>query len=249
MPNARQEPRELFELMLERVTEIKNEFGLKDYEAFARWFADLYFENPHEHNIPDGSRDGKVDLFFKENGAGAIDHILVNSKFTRTYGKTAPPNFYDEITGFCSAFKNKQARDGYIKGVRPELRVPYRKLFRHFDNGEAHLFFVTNRKRNDNKFDSVKDLGVEIFHWEELELFIAEDLEGAMPRTKDIVLSSITNILSDEETDRRVKTHFVFARLIDFVHYMKGDPQGLLFARNVRYVLTNSKVNECKYSG
>src|ERR1019366_6035879 len=38
-------------------------------------------------------------------------------------------------------------------------------------------------------------------------------------------------------------TSLVFARLIDFIEYMKDDPHELLFARNVRLDLARTEVN------
>jgi AIPR protein len=51
-------------------------------------------------------------------------------------------------------------------------------------------------------------------------------------------------VLSADKRDTEIPTSIVFAKLIDFVKYMEGDPYDLLFARNVRLSLGNTPVNK-----
>lgn len=50
-------------------------------------------------------------------------------------------------------------------------------------------------------------------------------------------------MLSADKRDTMVPTSIVFAKLTDLIRYMEDDPYDLLFARNIRLVLRNSKVN------
>ena len=63
---------------------------------------------------------------------------------------------------------------------------------------------------------------------------------GAMPRTPPISLQAST-ALSPDKADTEVATSIVFARLIDFIHYMEDDPFDMLFNRNVRVAITSSQ--------
>ncbi|HCJ66493.1 MAG TPA: hypothetical protein DHV62_04000 [Elusimicrobia bacterium] len=79
---------------------------------------------------------------------------------------------------------------------------------------------------------------------DDLIQFIVDDIDIAMPRTDDLVLNDIHNVLSPDKKDTEVSTSIVFAKLYDFVKYMEDDPYDLLFARNVRLDLGNTQVNK-----
>lgn len=229
------EKKELFELILERVEETRNQFGDPEPQAFGRWFINMYFQDPHDVYISDGSHDGKVDIFFTTHNGKNVDHYVINTKFTREYNKLAPAAFYPEIVYFCRAFANTVDRDEYLENaVKDELRSHYRQLFECYDAGAAHLMFVTNHRRNDAYYSQVKNLDVQIFHLDELIQHLIDDLDLTMPRTPDMILTGIRNVLSPDKSETGVSTSIVFARLVDFIQYMKRDPYDLLFARNVR---------------
>lgn len=82
------------------------------------------------------------------------------------------------------------------------------------------------------------------FHLEELVQHVLDDLDGAMPRTPDLVLQKIGTTLSPDVQESGLSTTIVFARLTDFVKYMEQDPHGLLFARNVRVYQGKTAVNQ-----
>jgi hypothetical protein len=236
---------DLFRFMLDRVSEVGQENGLPKPQAFARWFANLYFDHPKDIFISDGTKDGKVDLFLTTHDEDAVQHYVLNSKFISIYNEKAPVNFYDEITRFRNAFANKPARPAFLKKtIRPELRPHYKKLFERYDNGRARLVFITNHRRNENQFDSVKSPDLDIYHLEDILQFMVDDIEGAMPRTPTMTLTGIRAVLSADKRDTEVSTSIVFARLTDFIHYMQKDPYDLLFARNVRLSLGNTPVNK-----
>ncbi len=238
------EQKQLFEFVLDRIGDTGAEHGLKSPQAFGRWFAGMYFDKPQNFSIADGSGDGKVDLFFQTSNGKEVDHYILNTKFTEKYNAPAPVAFYDEITRFWQAFANKANRDAYLAVVRPELKPKYRKLFEYYDNGKAHLFFVTNHRRNEQQYCAVKATDVQIFHLEEILQFTLDYLEDAMPRTPSMTLTGINTVLSADKRDTEVPTSIVFAKLIDFVEYMGDDPYDLLFARNVRLSLGNTPVNK-----
>ena len=73
---------------------------------------------------------------------------------------------------------------------------------------------------------------------------MADYVENAMPHTPPLRLTGISNILSADQHETEVPTSIVFARLTDFVGYMKEDRYDLLFKRNVRLWLGKTKVNE-----
>lgn len=235
--------RDLFDFMLERVKEVGTESGLRNPQAFGKWFATTYFSNPQAFFCSDGTGDGKVDSFFQVSDGREIQHLVLNTKFTEKYDSPAPVSFYDEITRFWQAFANKSNRQSYLSVVRPELRPRYQRLFGHYDDGRAQLFFVTNHRRNEKQFEAVKASGVQIFHLAEMLQFVVDYIEDAMPRTATLRLTGISSVLSADKRDTTVPTSILFAKLTDLIRYMEDDPYDLLFARNIRLVLRNSKVN------
>jgi hypothetical protein len=236
--------RQLFDFMLNRVQDAAVENGLKPPQAFGKWFAETYFLNPQKYFCSDGSGDGKVDSFFETSDGNAVRHFVLNTKFTQKYDAPAPVSFYDEITRFWQAFANKANRESYLSVVRPELRQRYQKLFTFYEDGKAQLFFVTNHRRNEKQYESVKNTGVQIFHLNDLLQFVVDYIEDAKPRTPTLKLTGINTVLSADKRDTNVPTSIVFAKLIDLIRYMQDeDPYDLLFARNIRLKLRHSKVN------
>ena len=226
---------ELFNVILNRVSEVSLRKGLRKPQAFGRWFVEMYYLEPQGIFVSDGSHDGKVDLFFNTNNGKVVKHHIVNSKYTEGYNKLAPPAFYQEIAYFVQAFQNISQRDLFLsKSVKPELHTRYRSLFERFDEGDAELIFLTNCLRNDGYLAPLAGLPVKIFHLEDLVQHLIDDLDATMPRTPDLVLNDIHTILSADKRDTSVSTSIVFAQLVDFVTYMRNDPYDLLFARNVR---------------
>ena len=99
--------RELFNTILERVKETSQQTGLNEPQAFGRWFAGMYFLNPQDIYVSDGSHDGKVDVFFTTHNGKIVTHNVMNTKYTEEYNKLAPPKFYEEIAFFGHAFANR----------------------------------------------------------------------------------------------------------------------------------------------
>jgi hypothetical protein len=237
------EKKDLFDFMLKRIRETGAATRLKDPQAFIRWFINLYFLHPHDIFISDGKHDGTVDAFFTTDNGAEITHHIVNSKFTAEYNKLAPRTFYDEILFFNNAFEHRNIRDEFLeRAVKAELRPKYRALFEHYDNGQARLMFITNLRRNNDFYPSVKNIkGLEIFHLEELIQYLIDDIDGAMPKTQTLLLSGIHTVLTADQADTEVPTSIVFARVSDFITYMRNDPYDLLFARNVRVAFSTSE--------
>ena len=124
------ENKQLFDFMLRRIHEVGNVNGLKSPQAFGRWFAEMYFKNPHDIFISDGSGDAKIDLFFNSTNGQNTEHYVVNTKYTEKYNSLAPVAFYNEINAFWQAFANEGNRETYPSSiVREELRPRYKKLF------------------------------------------------------------------------------------------------------------------------
>jgi hypothetical protein len=239
------EHKQLFDSMIERIEDVGAEHGLSSPQAFPRWFAEMYFEEPQKYFPADGPGDGKVDLFFNTSNGKDVCHHVLNTKFTDKYNSTAPVSFYNEITSFWQAFRNKANQSNYLaKVVRKELRPHYARLFEHYQAGRARLYFLTNHCRNDRQNEAVKNYDVEIFHLEDLLQFMADYVENAMPHTAPLRLTGISNILSADQNETEVPTSIVFARLTDFIDYMKQDRYELLFNRNVRLWLGNTEVNK-----
>jgi AIPR protein len=238
---------ELFEFMLDRVEDIRKNHLHEKPQAFGCWFAELFFTSPRDMFVSDGSKDGKIDLFFTTHNGKAVLHHVLNRKFTEEYNRLAPPSFYQELKYFWHAFENAPARSAYLeKAVKQELRPRYHQLFERYDDGAAELMFVTNHRRNEAHFEQVKNIPVKVFHLDDLIQFLIDDIDGAMPRTPPISLTGVHAVLSPDQADTEVATSIVFARLVDFIQYMKGDPFDLLFNRNVRVFIpfSRSKVNQ-----
>lgn len=236
------EKKDYFELMLRMIREISTETGQKLPQAFIQWFINLYFLKPNDIFISDGSGDGKIDAFFTTNNGEIITHHVINSKFTSSFGSLASPKFYEEISYFYNTFKNKSVRHEFLdKAVNPQLRNKYEILYRNFDNDKTKLFFLTNHKKNDKYYVQIKNLPIEVFHLDDLIQYIVDDIDGAMPKTPSLCLYGIRNVLPADKEDTTVSTSIIFARIIDFLNYMKDDPYDLLFARNVRIGISVSK--------
>src|SRR2546421_214807 len=235
---------DIFEFIKDRVADVSDNSGLETPQAFARWFLEMYFLNPRDLFVSDGSKDGKVDVFCTTHNGTSVEHHVVNSKFTKEYNKIAPVSFYQEITYFWRAFDNQEAREPFLEqAVKPELRSRFRTLFARYDAEAADLMFVTNHRRNEAHFHSVKKLPIRIFHLDELIQHVLDDIDAAMPRTPSLLLSGIQNVLSPDKANTEVSTSIVFARVFDFIKYMERDPHEMLFARNVRLTLGNTPVN------
>lgn len=235
-----QHKNDLFAFMLARVSDMQKQHPLDgEPQAFGRWFAELFFMNPRDLFVSDGSKDGKIDLFFATDNGKAVQYHVLNTKFTKEFNKIAPPSFYQEIKYFWQAFENQTARAAYVeKAVKAELRPRYRKLFERYDNGATELMFVTNHRCNEAHYEQVRNIPVKIFHMDELIQCLVDDIDGAMPRTPPISLHGIHSLLPADKDDTEVATSIVFARLIDFLRYMEGDPFDLLFNRNVRVAIS-----------
>lgn len=228
--------------MISRVKETQKSHLDGEPQAFGRWFAELFFMNPQDVFPSDGSKDGKIDLFFTTHNGKSVLHHVLNTKYTTEFNKNAPPAFYQEIKYFWQAFENRDARSGYLeKAVKAELRPRYKQLFERYDHGAAELMFVTNHRCNDAHFEQVKNIPVKVFHLDDLIQCLVDDIDGAMPRTPSICLQGVHAVLSPDKTDTEVATSIVFARLVDFITYMDGDPFDLLFNRNVRVAISLSQ--------
>jgi len=238
--------KELFNFMLECVRDLANTSVFDKPRAFSKWFLTLYYGLGPDAKIriSDGSGDGKVDAFFPKVDDRTVTHVLVNSKFTETFDQIAPPKFYDEIVRFRRAFDDTDSRDAYLKSVRATLRGQFALFFEQFDEGKAELIFVTNHRVNPKQIDAVANVGVKVLHLDDIIQCMVDNVEGAMPWTKDLILTDITQVLSPPRSETSVATSLVFAKLVDFIEYMKSDPHERLFARNVRLDLEGTEVNK-----
>jgi hypothetical protein len=237
--------KDLFGFITDRVQDVAHREGTKPYRAFPRWFAEMYYQHPEKSFSADGTGDGKVDFFFHTVTGNSVTQHVVNSKYTDTYGQIAPVTFYDEVLAFYQLFNEPSGRKKFVQSkVKEELRPFYKTLFDAFDAGKAKLLFLTNCRKNLGQLARVEQLQVETFHLEDLIQYVLDDLDGAMPRTPNLILQQIATTLSPptDETGG-VATTLVFGRLVDFIEYMDNDPYGLLFARNVRVSLGNTPVN------
>jgi len=240
---------DFFRFMLDQVKSTAARFALPEHQAFARWFTKMYFfdqfSEPKDFFPSDGSNDGKIDAFFSKHDGKSVTQFLLNTKFTEDYNRLAPPTFYEEISYLIRILENKPQRNRFLEeSVRPELRPYYSDLFNAFDDGRANVYFVTNLKSNDKRAVQLENSPIHLFHLDDLIQHLIDDIDMAMPHTPRMTLSGIGSVLSPEQTNSDVSNSIVFAKLIDFINYMKKDPHGLLFARNVRISLGNTSVNK-----
>jgi hypothetical protein len=157
--------RELFDFMLDRVKDTQRETGYAEPQAFGRWFLQMYFQSPGNIVVSDGTHDGKVDTFFTTDDRRTVTHHILNTKYTRNHIKQAPAQFYEEVLAFWQVFDNKAGRERFLEtSVKAELRPHYRQLFDAFDRGTGRLMFVTNYRRNDNRYSLIEKAPVETFH-------------------------------------------------------------------------------------
>lgn len=166
-----QDKSDLFQFMLARVKETqKKHVADTEPQAFGCWFAELFFTNPRDIFISDGSKDGKIDLFFTtDNGKSVLHHVL-NTKYTKEFSKLAPPSFYHEIKYFWHAFENPDARVDYLeRTAKQELRPRYKQFFERYESDVAELMFVTNHRCNNGYFEQVRNIP-------KLKVFLLDDL-------------------------------------------------------------------------
>jgi hypothetical protein len=235
---------QIFAALVRRIKDVALANKLPIFQALPRWFIPIYYDaKPGQISIMDAKGDGKADSSFEITEKNQKIRVLINSKFTMTYNKLAPPAFYDELLKYKLAFDKKSLREEFLaKTVRHELRAKFVRYFDEFDQGRLRLFFLTNCRQNDNQMWATED--VECYHFEDIAGFVIDDLEVLIPRTKDLSLKSISQVLSPGEQETEIPTSVVFAKLIDFITYMDNDPLDLLFARNVRLNLGNTPVND-----
>jgi hypothetical protein len=220
--------------MLAQVRRTAERNGQQAPQAFGRWFSEMYFPGVTNVSVIDGSGDGKVDLLVTCQVGKSVSYRILNTKFTETYDRSSPVAFYDEITRYWEAFRNKDNRAAYLNVVREPIRPHFRKLFKLYDEGSADLHFVTDHRKNEKQYSSVQNYDVVILHLDDVLHYVAEYMEDAMPETERLLLSGISNVLTPPPAESAVPTSIVFAKLIDFINYMENDPFDLLFARNVR---------------
>lgn len=233
--------KDLFDFIEKRVSTVASENGLPNFKAFGKWFSEFTFQDIKNIDFFDGTGDGKVDVVITIKKDKIV---VINSKYTKEYKKLAPPAFYEEITRFWQAFKNKNNREDYLENVvRESLKDKYAKLFRQYDEGNVQLVFLTNCLRNEKQDKSISKIGVERIYLDELNNYLLEHLENAMPETDSLILSNISNVITASRDETEVPTSIVFARIIDFIKYMDDDPLDLLFARNVRLWLEKTETN------
>ena len=90
---AKKNKADLFGLILDRVKDVSSTTGLKEPQAFGRWFANMYFHEPQGFYDADGSRDGKIDLFFNTNDGKVVKTQIPSTKYTEGYNKTCACRF------------------------------------------------------------------------------------------------------------------------------------------------------------
>lgn len=238
--------KDIFNTIVQRSGEISMKTGRPIHQTFVEWFIDLYFLNPKDIYYSDGPNDGKADVIFKIDDDKVVKFHVINSKFTKEFNKKAPPPFYAEIEQFYNHFRNKPSREEFLKSkaVKPEVAKKLSKAMEAFDDGRTTLHFLTNCKVNEEYYKTIKDLGVQVYHLEDLVQFLIDDLDGAMPKTNELTLTDISAVLSPDIRDTVISTSIVFGKLKDFINYMDEDPHDLLFARNIRLDLGNKGVNK-----
>jgi hypothetical protein len=91
-----QEKSDLFEFMLDRVKETQKQHLDGEPQAFGRWFAELFFMSPRDIFVSEGSKDGKIDLFFATDNGKTVLHHVLNTKFGsagRRTGRAGRPRY------------------------------------------------------------------------------------------------------------------------------------------------------------
>lgn len=237
----------LFSFLKKRVNELSRSKQKKDYKAFIHWFVETHYSSAYDVQITDGPFDGKIDGIARIEKSNQVQEIVINSKYTGRLNALAPKEFYKEIAEFSKPFLTPSFRDGFLANkVKEELQSKYKNLYDRYDDKAVSLIFITNYKQNKEFCRTKTYKGVRVFHYDDLKKYLLDDIDGALPKTDDLVLKKISKILSARKRDTEVPTSIVFARLKDFLDYMKKDELGTLFSRNVRVALAVKKdsVNE-----
>src|SRR5437870_8502629 len=117
------ENKQLFDFMLRRVQEVGLANGLKRPQAFGRWFAEMYFQNPRDMFISDGSGDGKVDLFFNTSNGKTTEHCILNTK-----SSSSPISI--GMLGCCTSVTKSSRASDRRAGRNGAFRSMYRRCMR-----------------------------------------------------------------------------------------------------------------------
>ena len=107
--------RELFDFMIDRVKYTQRETGKAESQAFGLWFLGMYFQNPQNIFVSDGSQDGKVDVFFTTDDGHTVTHHIINTKYTREYNKQAPAHSTRKLLRFGKSSKTRPDAKAFLK--------------------------------------------------------------------------------------------------------------------------------------
>lgn len=237
--------KDLFDKMIQSIAEFALHNSEKEYESFGSWFSSMYFPNFEKCIKPDGGGDGKVDFIAEYRVGKEIKCAVINAKYTSKYNELAPPEFYSEALDFHNFFNDKKNRSQAKSRLRKGLVRIYDKLFNDYDNGDLELIFLTTHKKNKKYHKAATKSNLKYIHLEDLLEYFSEFIEGEKPvLIEPLILSGISTVLTADESESNIPTSIVFARIIDFVKYMKNDTLDLLFARNVRLFLGETAPNK-----
>jgi hypothetical protein len=211
--------------------------------AFARWFAELYYDSPENFAYSSGDdEEGTGGLFFDTiSGGRQVSHLIL-ATLASNYGEIAPRSFYANAESVWPAF-NGAAEKASARQLLADSTGHLRNLFARWDEGWADVLLLTNFRCHPARDRALTAL-IPRHYLEDLVQDVLDDFEDAAPRMLPLKLHGIDDVLIARAQDSDVRTSVVFARVRDFVTYMKGDKHDHLFARNIRHFKTSGKVND-----
>jgi hypothetical protein len=219
-------------------------------KAFIHWYINVAFGDTN-YTVTDGPSDGGIDAIVKPKRVGGNKLVyILQSKYTDSFfrKKAASPlslTPFIEFDNLHSIFDSDNKFENWIESVDISLKTEYQMLRKDYLNEkniiEWRLITLHSRsKRGENR---LQYLGTDAFLYGPslLELYELEQ-EGATPPGDPLELT-FAESMTVEDSHMGYKSYVLAADLDNFVDYLDNDPEGKLFARNVRLDL-HSDVNK-----
>lgn len=218
--------------------------------AFIHWYINVAFGDTN-HTITDGPSDGGIDAIVRpKRVAGNKLIYILQSKYTEGFFKKKSPSplnpsHYIEFDNLYLIFDSDNKFENWIESVDPALKTEYQMLRKDIlnKNNIIEWRLITLHSRSRRGENRLQNLGTDSFQYGPslLELFELQQ-EGATPPGDPLELK-FSESMTVEDPNKGYKSYVLSADLDDFVDYQDNDPEGKLFARNVRLDL-HSEINK-----
>ncbi|HHT9133902.1 MAG TPA: AIPR family protein [Candidatus Avalokitesvara rifleensis] len=234
---------------LKKLKEIARSRNQQIDRAFIHWYINVAFGDV-KHVVTDGPCDGGIDAIVRPERRGNKLLYVLQSKYTDSFfkGRTTPPlnpSHYTDFDNLPMLLRSDKKFENWIASVEHGLKHEYQRLRKDFldEGGTIEWRLITLHSRSRRGENKLTNLGTDAFQYGAaiIELYEMER-EGATPPGDPLELT-FSESMTIEDKDMGYKSYALAASLRDFINYMDNDPEGRLFARNVRLDL-RSEINK-----